>query len=798
MDANGQKFWMLSDGAQADGDALWDVGRRVFRLPSRRPRPLLANDRTAARTAASRPTITMDSHNTWAQISPTRQSILAGGATPGTIEIFSAADPERINDIAFDGTGILYILLENADNQLSSVVWLDRRDRFTPHAVSLDVAYDRLLPREDGSCFLLNTSTHRCALATGQPLPDDGIRYHPQTTRPSEENPAPPTVSRLPDITLPAALEIISATVAENQLLLLCWEDNDNTTIARIQQQGEVELHSLGFMGAPFDISICATDRLALLHTDSASSAHEAPVLQRTPDGWVLLGERYPVTLGGAAPARFANNPYPSAHYIASPATNTDTAPDSGLRLRQLLPLSIPTLSRSGTVQLNEPFDSGGSGTVWHRIYVEAKIPPGCTVQVHLAATEELETATDFAPHLFGTNKSAQEIVQGSWVPQASEIAFHEGLLDYPSTADHTGLFSALVQVPARAVRDLTGRYLHLVLELTGNGHVSPEVAAVRVYGPRFSYRDRYLPEIYHESLSRAQAQESADATGADFLQRLLGLFEGVLTPLEDRIANAYLLTNPETTPGEALDWLGHWVGLTLEPGLSESVKRRLIKNGGTVYRHRGTLLGLSKMLDIVSDNAVANGQIVIIEEFRLRRTLATILGADFTREHDALFQDTLPSTNSYLGETLFLGEETGAEFERIFMQELTLDDPTLSSVQALEDFFARLAQRITILVHREMSPSRQRLIQTVIEQEAPAHLEVRLVAAGEPLLVGMRSLTGVNTYLNSGPEDRSIIVGEARVGRHSILERTGALDSRLQRTLTGEQVGASPSGDAT
>ena len=163
---------------------------------------------------------------------------------------------------------------------------------------------------------------------------------------------------------------------------------------------------------------------------------------------------------------------------------------------------------------------------------------------------------------------------------------------------------------PARRwkVRALRGRYLHVALELCGNGQASPEVAALRVYGPRFCYRDRYLPELYREELWGPPADATGPATGPDFLQRFLALFEGILTPLEDKAAAAHLVTDPRTAPPEALEWLSTWVGLTLEPGLSESRKRRAIAEATRLCRKRGTLPGLMLALDIATDGLAGRG----------------------------------------------------------------------------------------------------------------------------------------------------------------------------------------------
>ena len=103
------------------------------------------------------------------------------------------------------------------------------------------------------------------------------------------------------------------------------------------------------------------------------------------------------------------------------------------------------------------------------------------------------------------------------------------------------------------------------VSALVSNGRTTPRLRALRVYYPRFSYLEEYLPDVYRE-----------DPTSASFLERFLANTEGIFTGLEDRIANAQYFLDPRTTPPEYLEWLGGWLGVSVDSAWDERRKRLL------------------------------------------------------------------------------------------------------------------------------------------------------------------------------------------------------------------------------
>jgi phage tail-like protein len=248
------------------------------------------------------------------------------------------------------------------------------------------------------------------------------------------------------------------------------------------------------------------------------------------------------------------------------------------------------------TAAVRPAFDGREPGCVWHRLMLDACLPP--------------ETAVDIWSRAADTEHG---LANAAWQPErlyrrgtGSELPFA------PQSPDpHAGTWELLFQ---RA----RGRYLQVRLMLRGNGRSTPRLRALRLYYPRFSYLEHYLPAVYRD-----------DPDSASFLDRFLANMEGMFTTLEDRIAAAQLLFDIRSAPPDALDWLASWLGLLLEPGWDDYRRRLLVKHAMLLFHRRGTLRGLQMALRLALDDDVDDATLLdpercdrirIVEHFRLRR----------------------------------------------------------------------------------------------------------------------------------------------------------------------------------
>jgi len=357
-----------------------------------------------------------------------------------------------------------------------------------------------------------------------------------------------------------------------------------------------------------------------------------------------------------------------------------------------------------------------------------------------------------------------------------SEVAFAQPLLGGTPIKDRQGLFMVLVQRAGSAVRNLTGRYLGIRIQLNGDRRSTPQVAALRVYGSRYSYVSHYLPELYRENKFGSDADAFGESTQRDFFERFVNIFEAQMTRIEDRIANAYLLTRPESTPDDALAWLGGWIGVD-QTGYPPDRRRAHLLAAADLRRERGTAAGITRAIDVATNGLCSRGAVLVIENFRLRHIFATILGADLATTNDPLLPGYSGSSNSFVGDTLFLGDPRNPDFLALFASAMELPGQQAE----VQQFLDSLAYRITVFIHNQVEDVDVNLVQRIVEYEKPAHVAATIQIATQPFLAGLASLLGANTYLAPQPAPDPVIVDVSRVGRYNLIQHVPSLDPRWE-----------------
>lgn len=240
-------------------------------------------------------------------------------------------------------------------------------------------------------------------------------------------------------------------------------------------------------------------------------------------------------------------------------------------RAIRLLQLVLDRRYEASGTFVSRRLDSGIPATTWHRISLEASLPPGTTVLVEAA------TSDDPMPIALGwsmpVDKDGQPI---AFVGSAPPIRLPGGRMSPPGSPvlDH------LIQAPP-------GRYLWLRVTLAGDGTATPSLAAVRASYPRVSYLE-LLPALYRR-----------DPDGERFAERFLALFERVFTGIEDRWVQWGDELAPEAAPRDVLDWLAALIDLAFDPSWPLAKRRALVGEAMELYALRGTPRGIARYVEI-------------------------------------------------------------------------------------------------------------------------------------------------------------------------------------------------------
>jgi len=231
-------------------------------------------------------------------------------------------------------------------------------------------------------------------------------------------------------------------------------------------------------------------------------------------------------------------------------------------RWAPLLALSQPRYPQEAAV-VTPVWDSNIPGCVWHRLALDMRLPAGTWVKIETRAADR---AADLPSLAWRAEPGPARAPGGCELPWRDSSAGGD-----PSSG-------TWVTLPQAA----HGRYFQARVTLAGDGKQTPLLRALRAWYPRFSYAREYLPPVFR-----------ADPVSADFLDRLLALFEGEFTRWEDRIVAAQWLFDARTAPAETLEWLAGWLGLAFDPATDEARRRLLVRHAMTGYARRGTAPGL-------------------------------------------------------------------------------------------------------------------------------------------------------------------------------------------------------------
>jgi phage tail-like protein len=366
---------------------------------------------------------------------------------------------------------------------------------------------------------------------------------------------------------------------------------------------------------------------------------------------------------------------------------------------------------------LTTAIDSGIPRCRWHRVQIDADVPPGTSISVAVA-TSETESVLPLAN---SRDTEWQDFAAGVPHPLDWQIA-QPGALDF------------LIDQPP-------GRYLYLRLRLKRDTERTPVVRRVRLDFPRVTSLD-YLPAVYRDN-----------PEAEDFTERFLALFDAAIADLDRAIDRAPALLDPEGVPDEVLPWLGSFLDIVFDPAWEPDLRREILRALPRLYRRRGTIAGLIDAINVVF------GFEPTIQELAAERNWGSVAKPDGTLSQNA----------ARLGAVRLFGRSRA----RFRLNTSSLGNAPLRSYGNPNND-ALLAQvfrfRVLAPAHRITTANARAGLERLVASQKPAHTVATIRFGGDGFIVGNTSAVGVDTTL--GPLPPSVIgkAGNFRLHRMSVL----------------------------
>lgn len=775
MDINGQHYFLLKEPNEFSNRStrfLWNPQRKALTLAQNQELRLPQNNITAALESWDAAiAVAQDSYGQISRVAGNRIEYNSGrGFLPLVDDKLTPVETEvgDFSDISIGGDDFLAgVYSNNAD--IHGAMLFHLRQRWYTRCSIPEPARRVCIDQKDRVWCMSEAFLYVCE---GAPLPhgyeSSATRFEPISINPNE-------FSLVAQIELSGTdIPLAICTDVDSVYVLVHDGEGSQTVLSRsLNLTNEDWIRYPLDIECPFaaDMKVLGENRFALLvpaeSDDEAFVRRDCAVIQLEviddDRSATLIRERYPML--SQAGTRFVSTADEKVRYQALVQEDSEEE-KAGFTMhpRDLLALQRPRFYVSAMATLLRHLDSGTPDTNWHRIYLEGCIPTGCRVVVY-AKTYNNPADQSSTPYV--------EQPQWVWCRHRSDVGFGKGIVE--SNENKSGLFELLLQRNKGPVRRMTGRYLKLRIRLEGDGRNTPAIHALKIYYPRFSYQEAYLPEHFRQELAVDPQLDDLRANGADVRERLLSAFEGALTPIETLIASSEVLLNPNSSPVEHLPWLAELFGQNIPGSWPESRKRRWIESTGDLQKCRGTLAGVQLALDIITDGAVQRGEIVIVENFRLRRTMATILGLSMDDVDHPLTLGTGVSGNSIVGDSLILSDSNAREFLALFAPKLAeAGGSAQNDAEIVEEFFDKYAHKVTVLLHGKAKRLRI-AVEEMLQQQMPAHLQWQLVETDHPFVLGLSPLLSVDTYLENRPPARRVTLNDTYLGAEGVLANIAA-----------------------
>jgi phage tail-like protein len=410
----------------------------------------------------------------------------------------------------------------------------------------------------------------------------------------------------------------------------------------------------------------------------------------------------------------------------------------------------LPPLNQYGQLMTQE-IDSGVPRCQWHRIRVDADVPPGTTFLIAVATTEQINPPAQ--------GDQTRELAPWNTFP-AGVPHFSDWTTGPPGSTDF------LIDQPP-------GRYLYLRLRMIGNGTATPMVRTIQIDFPRVTSLD-HLPEVYREN-----------PKAEDFSERFLSLFDASIADLDRTIERYPALLDAGGVPEQLLPWLGGFFDITFDPTWDATLRRSILKNAPQLYLQRGTAAGLQLAVQTVF------GVNIAINEFSAAGPWGALLCNQSCQKTCCSQSSSTASISPpvCLGSTRLFGRNSS----RFRLDHSTLGVAPLRGYgNPDQDPFASGAYRFQVLVPASAALSQsqqQQRFSNLVQAQSPAHTIASIRFGGTGFIVGLWSAVGIDSAFLPLPAPVLGSSGTAQLNRMSILPGpTGTQSSIGRNTIIGTQ----------